>query len=540
MLNRNLHRLLVAGASLAALSACNGANDIASPGAGGNITINNPPAPTPSPSPTPTPTAKITAASGCPTIADPQGLTDDGTITNPNTGSYRVCTLPARINKSITLPYIQGVVYQLGGRVDVGTDGGPTASANDTNVTLTIEPGVIVYGGTGVSWLAVNRGNKINAVGTATKPIIFTSRDNILGLNTDSSSQQWGGVVLLGRAPITDCKDTNATPGTVGCERQTEGAISDALYGGASNDDSSGKLSYVQIRYSGYVLSQGNELQSLTLEGQGTGTQLDHIMSFNSSDDAVEMFGGHPRMKYFVSVGAEDDNLDTDTGVKAQLQYVLAIQRPGIGDAMIEADTDNSAQTDIPRQNTKLANFTFIDRAPNNSDQATMLLRGGTDYTMVNGVVSSADNSCLRISGAQTASTTPDANIDEAGAPVFHSVVMACGTPPFIGGDPTKSAADNANQPTNADVAAIFGSGSNNNDASFTLSLVNLFIDGSNEQAVTAYDPTQLGSFFDKTDYVGAVKDANDTWYQGWTCYSSTADFGGGESECTALPIYTS
>ena len=27
-------------------------------------------------------------------------------------------------------------------------------------------------------------------------------------------------------------------------------------------------------------------------------------------------------MKYFVSIGADDDNLDTDTGVKANFQYV--------------------------------------------------------------------------------------------------------------------------------------------------------------------------------------------------------------------------
>src|SRR5690606_34013755 len=153
-----------------------------------------------------------------------------------------------------------GLLYRLGGRVDVGTDQG--AGTSNTAVTLTIEPGAIVFGGTGVSRLAVNRGNKINAVGTADKPIIFTSRDNILGLNTDSSSGQWGGVVLLGRAQVTDCATPGTTPGTVACERQTEGAVDPALYGGASNDDSSGRLSYVQIRYSGYVLSANSELQS--------------------------------------------------------------------------------------------------------------------------------------------------------------------------------------------------------------------------------------------------------------------------------------
>ena len=43
--------------------------------------------------------------------------------------------------------------------------------------------------------------------------------------------------------------------------------------------------------------------------------------------------------------------------------------------------------------------------------------------------------------------------------------------------------------------------------------------------------------FFDKTTYIGAVKDAADTWYQGWTCNSASASFGTGNSgACTTLP----
>ena len=333
----------------------------------------------------------MTPAAGCPSV--PSGanpLVDRGTTGTTPTGEWRICELPAQINASLTLTKVPGLLYSLGGRVDVGCDRGPDESSVPSTctispVTLSIDPGVIIYGSTGVSWLAVNRGNKINAVGTQTKPIIFTSRDNVLGLNNAQSSGQWGGVVLLGRAQITDC--VAGTPGTASCYRQTEGASSDAFYGGVTNTDNSGTMSYVQIRYSGYVLSAGNELQSLTTEGIGSATQLDHIMSYNSSDDAVEMFGGHVNMKHFVSVGAEDDNLDTDTGVKAQIQYVLAIQRAGanIGDAMIEADTDNSSDGDNPRQNTKVSNATFlVTRTSPGSDGAAMLLRGGTDYTLVN------------------------------------------------------------------------------------------------------------------------------------------------------------
>ncbi len=57
----------------------------------------------------------------------------------------------------------------MNGRVDVGTDGGPAPDgsdgATDSNVNLTIEPGVRVYAA-GSSFLMVNRGNRLTAVGT--------------------------------------------------------------------------------------------------------------------------------------------------------------------------------------------------------------------------------------------------------------------------------------------------------------------------------------------------------------------------------------
>ncbi len=566
-----LRNVLLTSVSAAVLSGC-GANDIASPGTSGAITINNTTV-TPTPTPTPTPVSTlVTPATGCPTIADPVGLTDGGTITGP-TGTYRVCKLPPRITRSSTLTKLPGLLYQLPGRVDVGCDRGfdetqatlalkpctyntgtAAAPVNSTlapvaAVTLTIQPGVIVYADTGVSWLAVNRGNRINAVGTAASPIIFTSRDNVLGLNSDTSSGQWGGVVLMGRAQTTDCAAAGATPGTNACERQTEGAVDPALYGGTTNTDNSGTLSYVQIRFSGYILSANTELQSLTTEGVGSATTIDHIQSYNSSDDGAEFFGGRVNMKYYISVGAEDDNIDTDTGLKGNFQYVIAVQRVGSAatgaDAMIEADSDNAVDGDLPRQNTIVSNATFIDRAPNSSsDQASILIRGGSDYTVVNTVLTSNPlNPCLRISRAQTASATANAAIDELGAPVFRSVVMQCATTKYIG----------SNGPTAADVQAIFGSGANNNNDAFTPTLTSTFINGTAEAAVTAFDASVLHAasgipsgtgglggqtaFFDKTTYIGAVKDSTDNWYKTWTCNSPTADFGTGNSGlCTTLP----
>ncbi|TCD02065.1 hypothetical protein EYB45_10330 [Erythrobacteraceae bacterium CFH 75059] len=523
----HIHRTIALGCSVLALAAC-GADDIASPGTGGNITINNPPAPAPSPT-TPPPAAGVTPAAGCPTIANPAQLTDAGTITGP-TGTYRVCTMPARFTASTTLPYVPGLLYQMNGRVDVGTDGGPAPSSADTNVVLGIEPGVTVFA-SGASFLMVNRGNRINAVGTAARPIIFTSRDNVQGLNVgrEASSGQWGGVVLAGRAPTTDCIAPGATPGTVNCERQVEGAAQPALYGGATPNDNSGVMRYVQIRYSGFVLSGDNELQSLTTGGTGTGTQLSHIMSYNSSDDGVEFFGGFVNMKYLVVVGAEDDSIDVDTGSQTNIQYTIAVQRQGAGDSIIELDSTNPFVDSLPRTNLQISNATFIAR--NAAAAPVLRLRGGADFTLANAVVVSAGGpGCLRIDDAATIRAA-DAALQDRGPPRFESVVLDCATA-FVNGS--------GGGATAAQAEAIFRVGSNNRSP-FTNTLTLTFVNGANEAGVPAFNPAALSTFFDSVSTIGAVRDANDTWYRGWTCNSATANFGQSSTgSCDSLPVYTS
>src|SRR4029453_6184168 len=156
----------------------------------------------------------------------------------------------------------------------------------DTNVTLTTAAGVILYGATGQSSLAVKRRNKNSSIGPSSQPIIFTSRDNVLGLNDDTSQGQWGGVVLMGRGMVADWAQGGVATGVPPphtCQSQTEGETNSAVFGGNDNAYNAGRMSFVQIRYSGFVLGAGKELQSLTTEGIGTGTILDHFQSHNRS-----------------------------------------------------------------------------------------------------------------------------------------------------------------------------------------------------------------------------------------------------------------
>ena len=520
--------LLLMGCSALALAGC-GAEDVSSPGAGG-IVINNP---NPTPTPTDTPTGgTVTAAADCPAIGATTQLSNDGTISGPE-GTWRVCTLPALIDANTTLPKADGLLYRLHGRVDVGCDGGfaaPTTAAPyatttascagrsltaDTNVTLTIDPGVIVYGenGSEPAWLAVNRGNRIDAQGTATAPIIFTSAENVRGRNDDTDQGQWGGVVLLGRGEVTDCMFGSV--GTNNCERDTEGSVNPARFGGADNTYDAGTMKYFQIRYSGYVLGANTELQSLTGGGVGSGTTLEYFQSVNSSDDGAEFFGGDVRFKRYIAVNADDDSLDLDTGVQGKFQYVLLLQRDGDGDSLMEIDS-NGAESDTPRQKTIIANFTAVQPSDNqNSNDAAVLIRGNSDITWVNGIVNVPNNECVRLNGSGTTPATLTA----------HSTVLTCNAAKFLG----------TGTYTAAETRTRFNAGTNNNDA-LTSTLSNTFVNGSNEGGVPSYaNIKNLSDFFDAVDYIGAVKDASDTWYRGWTCDNATADFGSGQA-CTALP----
>lgn len=509
---KRLSLILMTSVAGATLAACDGASSIASPGEGVIVVPAPTPSPSPSPSPTPTPSGP---ADSCPT-----GTTNAGVIAN-----LRDCRLPNSITSNLNLPKLPGVIYSMSGRTNVGVDvGGDGNAAGGVSATLTIDPGVVVYAANQPTFLVVLRGSQINASGTATQPIIFTSRQNVLGEATDSSSNQWGGIVLLGRAPISNC-DGGATGGAANCQRLVEGPGANAFYGGNVAGDSSGTLRYVQIRYTGYSLIEGNELQGLTTGGVGVGTTFEYIQVHNSGDDGIEIFGGRQNMRYLVLTGNDDDSLDTDFGYKGAIQFVIAAQRAGAGDTLIEADsTDDGQFNALPRQFTRLANFTFIQRATGNS---AILLRGGTDYALINGVVVNASTtagSCLDVDTAETVQATGD---DEAGPPILRSVAFSC------------FRFDNADSDT-FEASAQNNTASSGNNYALVSTLTGGFINGANEAGLAAAANITAAanggsSFFTQVNYVGAVRDANDLWFRGWTCDSSTATFGS-NSACTALP----
>ncbi len=384
-------------------------------------------------------TAVPSIGTGTPAASCPSGLTDDGLNTSngaSNPATFRYCRLPQVITADLTLAKVPGLVYRFRGLTEVGVDGGAAA-------TLTIQPGVVLAADsteTSNDVVLVNRGSKINAVGTADAPIIFTAQQNLASNGVSDSSQGlWGGVILLGKAPTAVCATgtgPNTADGTSAgaaapCQQQIEG-VSGRLYGGTDAADSSGTMQYVQIRYTGIAISEGNELQGLTLGGTGSGTTIDHVQSHNSADDGIEIFGGATNLKYFVVTGADDDGFDVDNGWRGFMQFIIAAQKAGgsTADSFATEIDSNNAEDLLPRTYGRYANFTFIQT---NSAPAAIRLRGGADFAFVNGIVKTQSGAaCLNlIAGAgagDTRTTIRPANsaLQDVGPPTFNSIYFQC------------------------------------------------------------------------------------------------------------------
>ena len=198
-------------------------------------------------------------------------------------------------------------------------------------VTLTIEAGTIIKGraGTGslASALIIARGGKLNAVGNAANPIIFTSTsDNIdagetAGTNLDENNRGlWGGLIVLGKAPCSFVGDL--------LESQIEGIPADdtfGLYGGDDPTDNSGRMEYISIRHGGALIGEGNEINGLTLGGVGSGTVIDHVEVVANVDDGIEFFGGTVDASNLLVWAVGDDALDIDQAYSGTINNAVVI-----------------------------------------------------------------------------------------------------------------------------------------------------------------------------------------------------------------------
>ena len=236
---------------------------------------------------------------------------------------------------------------------------------------LTIQAGTTVIGESGsVGTLIVERGGRLNAVGTAAQPIVFSS-DQAPGTRNRGD---WGGLIINGRAPLNLEGGEGAGEGDTG------------VYGGNDPMDNSGTLKYVRVEFSGIEFSPDNELNGIAFQGVGRGTQVDFVQAHMSRDDAIEFFGGTVDIKHAVMSNAADDSLDWTFGWTGRAQFIAIHQRGDDADNAIEADNNEFNNNLLPRANPQIYNITICgDPAGVASEvQRAGNIRRGTAFTIRN------------------------------------------------------------------------------------------------------------------------------------------------------------
>jgi hypothetical protein len=270
---------------------------------------------------------------------------------DPQLVPYPAATNTISANITTNTTWTSGNTYLLVGNISV-TPGN----------TLTIQPGTVIRGDkASKACLIITKGAKIIAQGTPTAPIVFTSNES------SRNPADWGGVVLLGNGIInTACTSCSTTPRT----NYIEGFATnfpEILYGGSNNADNSGVMSYCRIEFAGVALSTtpNSELNSLTMGGVGSGTQIDHIQVSFGGDDGFEWFGGAVNAKYLISFRTLDDDLDTDFGYSGRVQFGLVVRDKDIWDVAgdsngFESDNFSPGVGRLPITNAVFSNITCV------------------------------------------------------------------------------------------------------------------------------------------------------------------------------------
>jgi hypothetical protein len=284
---------------------------------------------------------------------------------------------------------------------------------------LTVEPGTVVRAKIGTkAALVIDKGSKLIADGTATKPIVFTS-----GKDVGRAPGDWGGIILVGKAP------TNRTTPV-----QVEGGV--ALTYGTDNvpTDNSGILRYVRIEYAGIGVND-SEINALTFYAVGSGTIVENVQTVYANDDAFEFFGGTVNCKNLIAYATADDDFDFDFGFNGSIQFALALRDPKFVDAAddgngIECDNDKDGTDATPITQPKLSNLTLI--GPNNAANTASRhaygnrWRRGAKFIFNNSIILGSQKGGLNIESDKSA------NFYKNGDSQFKNNIVAPFTAPFL------------------------------------------------------------------------------------------------------------
>ena len=273
-----------------------------------------------------------------------------------------------------------GTVVEISSNINVNTTWDPSCTYVLTEAiyiidgaTLTIPAGTVVASrpaavggvvpaGPGGSLVCTTDGT-LNILGTASAPVIMTSDEDVATwTNGDPqtgtwrvAAEEWGNLTIMGEGYISENNPPTGTnssfpdPGNIALMEGLAPPAANpefAWYGGGNDDDDSGTIEYLSLRYGGQVIGLANELNGISLGGIGRGTDMSFIEIMNNVDDGIEIWGGTVNLKNVSIWNIGDDSFDLDQGWRGKAQFglivqglsAIASQGSGVSDRCFEVD----------------------------------------------------------------------------------------------------------------------------------------------------------------------------------------------------------
>lgn len=404
-------------------------------------------------------------------------------------------------------------VYRLRGYVYV-TNG----------AVLKIEAGTkIVSNKDSAGVLLIYKGAKIEAEGTPSSPIVFTSAE------ANPAPGDLGGLVLVGLAK----GNTNHKV----LEGGFDGAYSE--FGGNNDEDNSGILKYVRIEYGGKAVNPGDEVNGLSLYTVGSGTTIDYVEVVRGLDDAFEFFGGAVNCKHLIAYNNADDDFDMDDGYHGMIQFAVSIKDPKFTDAKgTSGDISNNFEVDNVNPSNGLALnttpitypiFSNVTTVGPNNDANTSAdygygarFRRGSKFIIANSIVIGGQKAGLSVESDSTASYY------KAGeARLYNSLLQSVANPFRVGGlTATPAILDSATlaniTTTNYFTDVLAASADVKLGDPFNNASPDLKPSGDSPALTkgSKFDLAPLNvAFFEKVNYVGAFDGTSD-WTAQWAVFN--------------------
>ncbi len=228
--------------------------------------------------------------------------------------------------------------------------------------------------------IIVERGGKIEILGTEDNPVVMTSSQPA-GLRNRGD---FGGLLIAGRS-----LNNGSIPPDYHYQMEGFNNVTFdpdlAYFGGDDVNDNSGEVHYLRIEFGGVAFEINKEINAFTFGAVGGGTQFDHLQASFSNDDSFEWFGGTMKSKYLIAFKGTDDDFDTDygysgvsqfgIGIRDSAYYDLTYPLPSGGSTSEGFESDNEATGTAnvkPHTSGVFSNYTMVGPVPVGSKWSDM------------------------------------------------------------------------------------------------------------------------------------------------------------------------